>query len=122
MQIKKKSETFKQRTEIRERTDPGTGNAIPVDVSAYIPITTAAAETNTMAVPTFLGQTMLLNCVTYAVGDRVVTVADPHIDGTNNTIAFTAAGQAICLVGIKATASTLGWALAWNRGTTLSHA
>ena len=55
--------------------DPGTGAAIPVTQSGVCAITTAGAETNTLAIPTFIGQRIVLVCDTYAVGDRVITVA-----------------------------------------------
>jgi hypothetical protein len=102
--------------------DPGTGAAIPVLHSATVFITTGATgQTNTLAAPTFAGQVMLLNLVTDGGGDRVVTVADPHIDGTNNTVTMNDAGDAICLIGVKTSTSAFGWRLAWNVGCTLSH-
>ncbi|MFB3894640.1 MAG: DUF2190 family protein [Phycisphaerae bacterium] len=99
--------------------DPGNGQAIPVTASGHCDIVTAGAETRTLAVPTFAGQEMILSMKTDG-GDCVITVADPHIDGTNNTITMNDAGDA---VGLKAAVSGAGfvWRLAWNVGCTLSH-
>lgn len=99
--------------------DPGDGQAIPVTRSATVAITTAAAETNTLAIPTFVGQKLFLICDTHAVGDRVVTSAQA-INQTGNTImTFGAAGDAILLQ-----AATVGGALRWrvvaNDGVALS--
>src|SRR3990167_2984764 len=62
-----------------------TGTAIPVTHSGSFPVTTAAAETNTLADPTFLGQTITIFVDTYAVGDRVITAAS-RINQAANTI------------------------------------
>lgn len=99
--------------------DPGTGVAIPVTNSGSVAITTAAAETNTLADPAYMGQTLSLFCDTYAVGDRVVTAAS-RINQTGNTImTFGAAGDYIKLEAI-----TIGGALKWqvvaNDGVALS--
>ena len=99
--------------------DPGTGTDIPVDKSASIAITTAAAETNTLAIPSFQGQTLTLFVVTYAVGNRVIT-ASAAINAANNTImTFGVVSDFIKLEGI-----TLGGALVWqviaNDGVALS--
>ena len=81
--------------------DPGTGEAIPVTRSASIAITTAAAETNTLAIPAFVGQVMALVCDVYAVGDRVITAASA-INQTGNTImTFGAAADSIVLQGMQ---------------------
>jgi len=91
-------------------TDPGDGEAIPVTyMHASIAITTAAAETNTLAIPTVVGQTLHLYCDTYAVGDRVITAASGVNQTGNNTLTFGAARDAIKLEAI-----TVGGALAWN--------
>lgn len=89
--------------------DPGDGQAIPVTASGSIPITTAGAETNTMAIPTFVGQQISLICDVYAAGDRVVTVASAINQTGNNTITFGAAADFIVL-----TAAQLGGVLVWR--------
>ena len=40
--------------------DPGDAGAIPVAQSGYVPIVTAGSETRTLAIPTFVGQELLL--------------------------------------------------------------
>jgi len=89
--------------------DPGTGVAIPVTASGSIMIETAAAETNTMAIPTFQGQMIMLYCDTYAVGDRVVTVASAINVAGNTQITIPAARAHITLLGV-----TVGGTLAWE--------
>ncbi len=99
--------------------DPGTGVAIPVTRSATIAITTAAAETNTLAIPSFVGQRLALICDTYAVGDRVITSAQAINQAGNTIMTFGAAGDMIVLQ-----AMTIGGALRWrvvsNDGVALS--
>ena len=100
--------------------DPGNAGAIPVTASGHCDIATAAAETRTLAVPTFAGQQILLTFKTKAVGDPTITVADPHFDGTNNTIVMTAAGQSVLLMA-SAVGAGFAWNLVFNNGATLSH-
>lgn len=99
--------------------DPGTGVAIPVTKSGNIAIVTAAAETNTLAIPTFKGQKLLLYCDTYAVGNRVITSAQAVNQTGNNTLTFGAVRDNIMLEAI-----TVGGALRWqvvhNDGVALS--
>lgn len=104
-------------------TDPGSAAAIPVTASGICEIVTGGSgETNTLAVPTFAGQVLVLNLITDGGGDRVITVADPHIDGTNNTITLNDAGDIVVLIAKKTAATpTYGWALLLNLGATLSH-
>lgn len=101
-----------------EVADPGDGQAIPVTKSAVIGITTAGAETNTLAIPTFVGQRLVLYCDTY-VGDRVVTVAAPFNVANNTILTFGAASEACELVAVKVGGS-LVWQLGWNDGVGLS--
>ena len=99
--------------------DPGTGVAIPVTRSASIAITTAAAETNTLAAPSFVGQRLELMMNVRSVGDRVIT-ASARINQAGNTImTFGAAGDFITLVGARV-ASALVWQVASNDGVALS--
>jgi len=100
--------------------DPGNvTKAIPVTESGKVELVTAGAETRTLAVPTFIGQQLLLSMKTDG-GDCVVTVADPHIDGTNNTITFNDVGDTVLLVAGISGAGFV-WRLAFNVGATLSH-
>lgn len=99
--------------------DPGTGAAIPVTKSGSIAISTLAAETNTLAIPTFQGQRLTLFVDTFAVGARVVTSAQRINQATSTIMTFGAVGDFIVLEGI-----TIGGALRWqvvaNDGVALS--
>lgn len=96
-----------------------TGTAIPVTHSGSFPVTTAAAETNTLAIPTFLGQTLTIFVDTYAGGDRVITSAQRINQAGNTVITLGAVGDFIKLEAI-----TIGGALRWqviaNDGAALS--
>ena len=106
------------RTEI---ADPGTGEAIPVTASGIVKITTAAAETNTLAIPSFEGQLLGLYCEAYAVGDRVITVASAINQTGNNTITLGAAEDMIILIGVD-DGGTLAWRVLQNDGAGLTTA
>ena len=99
--------------------DPGTGVAIPVTRSATVEITTAAAETNTLAVPTFIGQSLLLVMDVRAVGNRVITSAQRINTAGNTVITLDTAGDAILLTAIKI-GGAFRWQVAFNDGATLS--
>ena len=95
-------------------------DAIPVDVSGQYQIVTAAAETNTMAIPATTGLMISLYCTEYAVGDRVVTVASP-INQTGHTImTFGAVGDWITLIAITTTGGALAWRIMANDGVATS--
>jgi len=99
--------------------DPGTGVAIPVTVSGVCMITTAAAETNTLAIPTFVGQRLHLICSVYAVGNRVVTASARINQATNTIMTFGAVGDSIVLEGVTI-AGALRWQVISNDGVALS--
>lgn len=99
--------------------DPGTGAAIPVTASGYVPIVTAAAETNTLANPTFVGQELLLFVDTYAVGDRVITAASAFNVANNTIMTFGSASDACKLVAVTS-GGNLVWQMTWNDGVALS--
>jgi len=99
--------------------DPGDGVAIPVTQSGMIPITTAAAETNTLAIPTFVGAKLILICDVHAVGDRVVTAAVKVNQAGNTIMRFGAAGDMIVLEAVQE-AGTLRWQVTHNDGVALS--
>ncbi len=100
--------------------DVGTGVAIPVThMHVGMPITTAAAETNTLAIPTMIGQTLSLWVDTYAVGDRVITAASA-INAANNTImTFGVVSDAIELKAVSV-GGALAWQVVANDGVALS--
>jgi hypothetical protein len=99
--------------------DPGTGAAIPVTRSAYVGIVTAAAETNTLAIPTFLGQRLILNMDTRVGGDRVVTCAQSLNQAGNTIMTFGAARDCIVLEAIKV-GGAFRWQVVSNDGVALS--
>ena len=101
--------------------DPGTGAAIPVTATASCQLVLAGiGETNTLAAPTFEGQSLLINAKTVATSaTRIVTVA-ANFDGTNNTITFSAVAQFIKLIAVSS-GSNFVWQLECYRGCALSH-
>ncbi len=99
--------------------DPGTGQAIPVTTSGVCMITTAASETNTLAVPAFVGQVLDLICDTYAVGNRVVTASQRINQAANTVMTFGAVGDYIRLIGVKI-GGALRWQVVANDGVALS--
>lgn len=99
--------------------DPGTGVAIPVTRSANIAITTAAAETNTLAIPTFVGQKLILTLDVRAVGDRVITSAQRVNQAGHTTITLNTAGDTVILEAITI-AGALRWQVVLNEGATVA--
>ena len=98
--------------------DPGDAGAIPVTGSGYVPLVSAGGETRTLAVPTYIGQELLLYCKTY-VGAIAITCAQA-INETGNTImTYSAAGEYISLVGVEEGA-TMRWRPVGNDGVALS--
>lgn len=99
-------------------TDPGNAGAIPVTVSGVCAMTSAGAETRTLAIPTYLGQQIALIDDTH-VGNIVITSAQAVNQAGNTTLTFGAAADACVL-----TAMTVGGALRWrvtaNDGVALS--
>lgn len=101
--------------------DPGDTEAIPVTGNGNVALTIAdAAETNTLAVPTFAGQIITISADTVAgSGSRAVTVASAINADDEDTITFDAAGEFISLYGIKLGAS-FAWRVLASDGVTLS--
>ncbi len=98
--------------------DPGNAAAISVATSGVCELTSAGAETRTLARPTFVGQKLALICDVY-VGNIVVT-ASAAINQTGNTImTFGAAADMIELTGMKV-AGALVWRATANDGCALS--
>lgn len=99
-------------------TDPGTGVAIPVTTSATINITSAGAETNTLAIPTFLGQVLILNMNVFG-GNRVVTSAQGINQAGNTVMTFGAARDSIVLRSVLV-GGALRWQVVANDGVALT--
>ena len=93
--------------------------AIPADTSAQYQITTAAAETNTLAIPDSEGLVISLYMKTRAVGDRVITVASAINQAGNTIMTFGADGDHIILVGIH-NGTALQWSVLMNNGVALT--
>ena len=98
--------------------DPGNAGAIPVTASGHVDIVTAAAETRTLAAPSFVGQELILSMKTDG-GDCVITVATTINQTGNNTITLNDAGDAVLLVA-KASGTNKRWSVAYNDGASLS--
>lgn len=98
--------------------DPGNAGAIPVTRSGNCALTSAGAETRTLAIPSFAGQRMLLYCDTY-VGNIVITAAQPVNQAGNTILTFGAARDNCELVAITVGAA-LRWQVAYNDGVALS--
>lgn len=99
-------------------TDPGASGAIPVTKSGVCAITTAGAETRTLAIPGHIGQIIMLMIDTDG-GSCVVTVAAAINQAGNNTITINDVNDSITLI-----AGSIGGALRWrvlaNDGAALS--
>ncbi len=102
-------------------TDPGTAQAIPVTRSGVCAITigSAGAETNTLAIPTFIGQTISLIADTVGTGTRAVTVASAF-NQTGNTILTFAQVKDACTLTAMTVAGTRAWRITYNDGVALS--
>lgn len=95
--------------------------AIPVTGNGIVALTIAdAAETNTLAVPTFAGQEITIAVDTLAgSGTRAVTAASAINAAGNTIMTFDTAGDMIVLRGIKQGA-TFAWRVIANDGVGLS--
>lgn len=98
--------------------DPGDGVAIPVTRSATVAITTAGVETNTLAIPTFLGQRMIF-CIDVDGGSRAITAASAINIAGNTVMTLAEARDCIELVAIQL-AGALTWEVAWNNAVALT--
>ena len=101
-------------------SDPGTGNAIPVTATATVAITTGGSgQTNTLAIPTFIGQELAIIMDVDGGGNRVITVASAFNIAGNTVITLADAGDFV-----KLQAAQIGGALRWrlvvNDGAALS--
>jgi predicted RecA/RadA family phage recombinase len=101
-----------------EITDPGAAGAIPVTDSGHVDLVTAAAETRTLAAPTYVGQLLLISLKTDG-GDCVITCATTVNQTGNNTITLGDAGDAILLVA-KANGANKRWSVVSNDGCALA--
>ena len=98
--------------------DPGSAGSIPVTASGHCDIVTAAAETRTLAAPSFVGQQLLLSMKTDG-GNCVITCATTVNQTGNNTITMDDAGDAVLLLA-KANGANKRWSVVSNDGCALS--
>jgi len=99
--------------------DPGDAGAIPVAHSGTVAIVTEGAETRTLAVPTFIGQELLIYFEEDG-GDAVLTVAEAINATGNNTVTFSGEGDFVRLIAIKTDTDGLLWRVSAIDGATPS--
>ena len=100
-------------------TDPGSGVAIPVTASGVCPITHAGTETNTLAIPGWIGQMITLVDDVATSGERTITVATAFNEAAQTTIVLDSAGECITLIGVQIAGGNV-WRVLQNDGATLS--
>ena len=105
--------------EPQEIPDPGNAGAIDVSRSGYMESVTTAAQTRTLARPTFIGQQLELHCKTDG-GDNVITVTGTINVTGNNTITLNDVGDYVLLRASRGAAAVLQWRVVVNDGATLS--
>ena len=100
--------------------DPGTGVAIPVTASGAIGlIIGAGVETNTLAIPTYVGQKLIITANTVAGGSRAITAASAINQAGNTIMTFTPIGDSIVLEGALI-GGLRAWRVTSNDGVALS--
>ena len=101
--------------------DPGTGVAIPVTQSGVVDLTvgSAGAETNTLAIPSFEGQSLHISAKAVGTGTRAITAASAINVAGNTHMTFSAVGQNIMLRAVTI-ASALAWRVVGNDSVGLS--
>jgi hypothetical protein len=100
--------------------DPGTGVAIPVTKSGECKFTIGAgAETNTLAIPAFVGQRIILCVASIGAGTRAVTAAQA-INAAGNTIMTFNASTDLCILEAVTIAGALRWRIIFNESVALS--
>lgn len=100
-------------------TDPGNAGAISNVASGYVPIVTAAAETRTLDLPSFVGQELLIYMKT-DMGNGVLTVTGAVNEAGNNTVTFSNTGETIRLIGVEQGAGLVWRAAVADPATILS--
>ena len=103
--------------------DPGTGEAITIQRSGIIEITTGASgETNSLADPAKEGIMFGFVLLTDGGGDRVITAASAINQSSNTVITLGDAGDFIMLISVKygATKGAYRWKVLANDGAALS--
>lgn len=101
------------------RITAATGTAIPVTASGSLAVTQNGAETNTLADPMWMGQTISIFVDTDTSGARVVTAANRINQAGNTIITLSDVGDFIKLEAITI-AGALRWQVVANDGAVLS--
>jgi hypothetical protein len=83
-----------------------------------VDIVTTAAQTRTLAAPTYAGQMLLVSMKTDG-GDCVITCATTVNQTGNNTITFNDAGDSVLLVA-KTNGANIRWSVVSNDGAALT--
>lgn len=99
--------------------DPGNAGAISVARSGYCELSTAGAETRTLADPVFKGQVIDFVFVVDG-GDCVITAASPINQTGNNTLTFADVGDHLRLVGAYNATDGWEWKVIANDGVALT--
>jgi len=98
--------------------DTGDAGAIPVARSGNVALTSAGAETRTLAIPAEQGIELVVSCDVY-VGDIVITAASAVNQAGNTVITLGSAGVTIAFKAVQV-AGALVWRIAMNDGATLA--
>ena len=98
--------------------DPGNAGAIPVTRSGNAALTTAGAETRTLADPTRVGQVLTIG-LDVDGGDAVITAASAINQAGNTIMTMADAGDAIRLEGVQVAGAPV-WRVVSNDGVALS--
>jgi hypothetical protein len=98
--------------------DPGNGGAIAVAASGTCRLVSGGAETRTLAIPTFIGQVIVLTFETDG-GDIVATAASAINVAGNTKMTFGDIGDTITLFG-AIRGGTRQWSVQGNDGVALS--
>lgn len=104
---------------VAQRITAATGTAIPVTASGSLAITQNGAETNTLADPLWMGQTLSIFVDTDTSGARVVTAASRINQAGNTVMTFTAVGAFAKLEAITI-AGALKWQIVSSEGVGLA--
>lgn len=106
------------RRALAEITDPGNGGAIPVTKSGIVNLTTAGAETRTLANPPTYGMRMILGFASDG-GDCVITAAAGVNQAGNTSLTFADTGDILVLESINTSGGTR-WRVVANDGVALA--
>jgi len=96
--------------ELGDIVDPGDAGAIPVTRGGVCMLTTAGAETRTVADPARTGMRLSLFFMTDG-GNCVVTFSSPVNQAANNTLTLADANESAHFVAVKDSVSTYRWCL-----------